>query len=577
MLAGALLSVIVGAGLTLLPPLILRRLIDSNLAQGRVEGIFLLALAYLGATVSVHLTTFITSYTSSFAAQGALRRLRVRLFGHLQKLPVSYYDHTPIGDIISRCTADMDTIDRLFSSGVISLLAELLTIVVTLGAMITLSLPLSLVLIVVLPLLIVVTRRFQVLMRAAQRELRKEVGSLISRLQEYLTRLEVIRALGWEFRVVKRFRRILARALRAQNRSIGYGAAYDPLLKIFQAAIVAGLLILGTSPVLARANVSIGTLAAFILLFEQFFGPLIRIGNEWQVVQGALAGLERIFEVLLLPTDDEAGKKVLGTISTPASNTDSDSVIVEVNDVTFGYAELRPVLNEVRLRVERGQHMAIVGRTGAGKSSLFYLLGGLYHPWTGTIRILDHDPCRITQEERRLVLGTVPQEVWLFGASIADNLTFGDKEVSRSAVERACRISGADGFISELPDEYDTILGDGDGGVGVNISMGQRQLVALARALVGDPEVLLLDEATAAVDSATESAFKHALRSHLDKRHGAVITIAHRLSTAAEADYIAVMEAGYIVEEGRPAELLHSGGHFADLWELENAGWSWRG
>ena len=573
-LAGSLLSVVAGAALTLLPPLILRHLIDNNLTLGQVEGIFLLALAYLGATVSVHLTTFVTSYTASFAAQGALNRLRIRLFEHLQKLPISYYDHTPTGDIISRCTADMDTIDNLFSSGVISLLAELLTIVATFAGMIALSLPLTLVLVLVLPLLAVVTRRFQLRMRGAQRKVRTEEGLLNSQLQEFLTRVEVIRAFGWELRVVNRFKRVLLRALSSQNRSIGYGAVYDPLLKIFQAVVVAGLLILGTSPVFGRANVSIGTLAAFVLLFDQFFGPLIRVGNEWQVVQGALAGLERIFEVLMLSANDEmkAGQREM-PLSTPAC----DDSIVSIDHVTFGYLEGYPILNNVSLTAERGEHLAIVGRTGAGKSTLFYLLAGLYQPWTGSIRVTGRDPFSMTPENRRRVLGTVPQEMWLFGASIADNLTFGDSGISVAAVERACLISGADEFIRELPDGLDTVLGEGDDKAGADLSMGQRQLVALARALVGDPEVLLLDEATAAVDSATESAFKRALHAHLKKRSGSVITIAHRLSTAAEADRILVMEGGCVVEEGAPSELIRSGGHFAGLWELENAGWTWRG
>ena len=431
-LTGALLSVVVGAGLALLPPLILRQVIDNNLALRQSEGLFLLALGYLAATASVHLTTFLTSYASSFAAQGALRRLRVLLFEHLQKLPLRYYDHTPIGDAISRCTADMDTIDTLFASGVIGLLAELLTIVVTLGAMIALSPLLSLALILFLPLLVIVTRRFQVLMREAQRTVRREIGSLNSQLQEYLTRLEVIRAFGWQFRVLKRFKQILSRVLRARNRSIAYGAAYDPFLKIFQAALVAGFLILGTSPALGSVYVSIGTLTAFVLLFDQFFGPLIRIGNEWQVVQEAMAGLERILEVLLLQTEEHRGQKAAGE---PSERPDGgERVVAEVKQLSFGYLEDRPVLQDVSLTVRKGQYLAVVGRTGSGKSSLFYLLGGLYRPWSGTVSILGCDPSQIATEKRRHILGPVPQEVWLFDGSIADNLKLGDKEISREAV-----------------------------------------------------------------------------------------------------------------------------------------------
>ena len=572
LLLGAVVSVVVGAGLSLLPPLILRHLIDGNLAEGRMEGIFTLALAYLGATVAVHLTTFLTAYSTSVAAQGALRRLRVRLFGHLQKLPVAYFDRTPIGDAISRCTSDMETIDALFSSGVISLMAEALRLVVTLAAMIALSLPLSLTLIAALPLLVIMTRRFQVLMRNAQRTLRKAMGTLNARLQETLTRVEVIKAFGWEARIVQRFRRVLAETLTAQNRSIAYGAVYDPLLKILQAALVATFLVLSASPVSDAFRISIGTLTAFVLLFEQFFGPLISVGNEWQVVQGALAGLERVFQVLSLPAAAEAPSGSPG----PEESSPSDGALVDVRGLTFGYFDGRPILSDVSIRVAAGEHVAVVGRTGAGKSSLFHLLGGLYRPWTGSVTLQGKDPSELSPADRRELLGAVPQTAWMFGGSVADNVTLGDRTVCRAAVEKAGRISGADDFVAALPGGYDAIISDAGRGRGIQVSAGQKQLLALARALVGDPAVLLLDEATAAVDGATEAAFKRALRTQIEERRGAVITIAHRLSTAMEADRIVVMEGGRIVEEGAPKELVARGGRFAALWELETAGWQWR-
>jgi ATP-binding cassette subfamily B protein len=581
LIIGAIVSAVAGAGLTLLPPLILRRLIDGNLSVGRVEGIFILALGYLGATAAVHVTQFLTGYGASVAAQGALRRLRVQLFDHLQNLPIEYYDHTPVGDVISRCTADMETVNSLFSSGVISLLAESLRLVVTLAAMIALSLPLSLALLLALPVLVVTTRWFQLLMRKAQRTLRTAVGELIARLQESLTRTEVIRAFAWEFRIVQRFRRALAKALSAQNRSVAYGAVYSPFLNILQAALVAAFLTLSASPILQAAQISIGTLTAFILLFDQFFSPLISVGNVWQVVQSAFAGLERIFQVLSLPADGGQRDEERYAVEEPesgfreAARASAETVMIDVDRITFGYLSGRPVLSHVSLQVETGRHYAIVGRTGAGKSSLFNLLGGLYRPWQGTIRLAGKDPNRVSSEERRRIIGAVPQVVWLFSGSVAENLAFGDETISRTSIERAGRVSGAESFVAALPDGYDTIISDAGQGRGVQISAGQRQLLALARALVADPAVLLLDEATAAVDGATEAAFKRALREQIEERQGAVITIAHRLSTAVEADRIIVMEGGRIVEEGRPAELLNRGGPFASLWELESAGWEW--
>ena len=567
-LLAALASILAGGGLAVLPPLLLRRLIDGNLAEGRIDGIFEIALGYLGATIAIHLTSFCTAYIASVAAQGALKRLRVRLFDHLQKLPVSYYDRTPIGDAISRCTSDMEAINTLFSSGVISLLAELVRLVFTLGAMIALSLPLSAAIILTLPLLVLFTRRYQLLMRAAQRALRVATGVLNSRLQELLTRVEVIKVFDWGFRIVQRFRGVLAETLKAQNRSIGYGAAYDPILKIFQAVLVAVFLIVGTAPGAEVVNVTIGTLTAFILLFDQFFGPLIGIGNEWQVVQGALAGLERVFQILGLPTDTP--RVVYPSLS-------KDGPLVRVEGVTFGYVEGQPVLREVSIQVVSGEHVAIVGRTGAGKSTLLHLLGGLYSPWDGWIHVAGRDPRGVAATERRRIVGTVPQAGWMFSGSVSDNLTLWDHSISREAVEKAGRISGADSFVSKLPDRYDTMISDTGRGTGVQLSAGERQLLALGRALIGDPAVLLFDEATAAVDGATEAAFKHALRIHLEERRGTVVTIAHRISTAMAADRIIVMEDGRVEEEGTPGQLLERGGRFAALWELANAGWDWRG
>lgn len=571
LLVAALASAVAGGALTLLPPLILRRLIDNNLSSGQMAGIFALAVAYLGSSLAVHLTTFLTSYAASVAAQGALKRLRVRLFAHLQDLPVGYYDRTPIGDTISRCTSDMETVESLFSSGVISLLAQSLRLLVTLIAMIVLSLPLSIVLIATLPLLVVTTRKFQLLMRQAERALRRNIGVANGRLQEFLARVEVIRVFNWEHRMVQLFRGALAKALGAQNRSTAYGAVYSPLLNIFQAVLVGLFLTLSGAPILQFAHISIGTLTAFILLFDQFFGPLITVGNEWQVVQRAIAGIERVFGILSLPAEHQGELPNMA-----ASKERAGGPIVAVSGVSFGYLDDRPVLRTISFTVDAGNHYAIVGRTGAGKSTLFGLIGGLCRPWSGTVSIDGIDPTALSPEQRRHLLGAVPQIPWMFGGTIAENLTLGSEAFTRADIEKAGRVSGAESFISELPAGYDTVISDLSRGSGVQISMGQRQLLALARALVGDPSVLILDEATAAVDGATEAAIKRAIRSQLDERGGVAITIAHRLSTAVEADRIIVMEAGRIVESGEPAGLIKRGGHFASLWELENSGWDWR-
>ena len=242
-----------------------------------------------------------------------------------------------------------------------------------------------------------------------------------------------------------------------------------------------------------------------------------------------------------------------------------------MREVFFGYLPNHPVLRGVSLAAQPGEHIVLVGRTGAGKSSVLHLLGGLYTPWSGTLRVSGADPTVLTDAQRRRAMGVVLQVVHLFRGTVFDNITLGDGSVSRDAVQRAAAIAGADAFIQTLPQGYDTLLDKG-----MQLSAGQRQLLALTRALVWDPAVLLLDEATAAIDSTSEAAFRAALRAAVVGSGRAVLSVAHRLATAQEADRVLVMEAGEIVEVGPPAELIRRGGRFAALLELEAAGWNWQ-
>jgi ATP-binding cassette subfamily B protein len=253
--------------------------------------------------------------------------------------------------------------------------------------------------------------------------------------------------------------------------------------------------------------------------------------------------------------------------------------VVELRDVVFGYLPGHPVLHGITLAVQPGEQLALVGRTGAGKSSAIHLLCGLYAPWSGQISVAGTDPRALSDAERRQVVGVVPQTVQLFGGTVWDNLTLGDASAPRERVEQAARVAGVDRFVSALPGGYDARLSGTGRGKGIQLSEGQQQLLSLARALVWDPALLLLDEATAAVDNVSEAEFRTALRAALredDGRQRAVITVAHRLSTAREADRVVVLESGHVVEQGAPEALIRQGGRFAALVELEAAGWNWQ-
>jgi ATP-binding cassette, subfamily B, multidrug efflux pump len=581
-LAPVSVSVLLGALLELAPPLLVQKIVDGPLALGRSEGLLPIAALYLGATAAVQVMGFLTEYLTAIIAQGVLRRLRVRLFAHLQTLPLSYYDRTPLGDTISRCTADVETVSTLFTTAVAGAVASsggvasgtsgatvllgVVRLATIAAAMVALSPLLSLVAALPVVPVVLVTRSFQVRVRDAERASRQAVGLQNTHLQETLGGVEVIRALGSEAAFIARFRAALRDGVVAYNRATVYSALYIPLMVILSALAMALVLWIGVAgqDMLASLNISLGTLTAFVLLLQRVFVPIMTLGNEWQTVQAALAGLERIFQVLALPSVEPAPRS-------PRQPLSRSHATIEMRQVVFGYLPNRPVLRGVSLAAQPGEHIVLVGRTGAGKSSILHLLGGLYTPWSGTVRVASADPTVLTDDQRRRAIGGVQQVVQLFRGTVIENLTLGDGSVSREAVQRAAAIAGADSFIQALPQRYDTLLGGG-----IQLSVGQRQLLALTRALVWDPAVLLLDEATAAIDSASEAAVRAALRAAVMGSGRAVLTVAHRLAAAQEADRVLVMEAGQIVEVGPPDELIRQGGHFAALLELETAGWDWQ-
>jgi len=573
LIVAIVVCVLMTEAFAIVPPLLMKRIVDDHLMLGIREGVLALALFYLGAMAVAQGADFAATYLTAYVAQGALRDLRVRLFAHLQCLPLSYYDRTPLGDVISRCTADVETVDTLFTTGVSRLITRLVQLIAAAAAMVALSPRLSLPSLLLIPPLVLVTRFFQVHIRDAERERRQAIGLLNVHLQETLGGVEVVRAFGREDAFVARFQLALRETLRAYGHALSYNVFYTPLLTVLVAVSVALLLWMGTGGLGQNWGLSMGTLTAFILLFQRFFEPVRNLGEDWQTVQSALSGIERIVQVLNIPAEEGP---VLAVRGAPLG---SDGAAVELRDVVFGYLADRPVLHGITLTVRPGEHMAMVGRTGAGKSSAVCLLGGLYAPWSGQVRVAGLDPRTLTDDERRRVVGVVPQTVQLFSGTVLENLTLGDASVPRERVERVAEIATVDRFVSVLPQGYDTPLSGAGRGEGVQLSEGQQQLLSLARALVWDPAVLLLDEATAAVDNASEAEFQIALRTAMRNDAGrecAVVTVAHRLSTAREADRVVVLEEGRIVEEGPPEELIRRGGKFAALVELEAAGWDWR-
>lgn len=558
----------------LAPPLIIRHVIDANLVPRRSTGLALAGMAYLAAGAVIALLTAVYGYLAATVAQRCLAGLRTRLFAHLLALPSSYHDHVPVGDSISRATADVEVIDDLFSSSAATLLAQTVQLLTVLVAMLVLSPALTAVSLLVVPPVALITVCLRRRIRDAERATRTAVGSLNSQLHEDLTAIEVIRAFGRQDAFADRFRRALVTWLRAVNRSTYYNAFYAPLLAILAATATGLLLWSGARGAFGAQAVTLGTLTAFVLLFATFFTPLINLSDEWQTVQAALAGAERVFSVLAIPAPTSTAA---ASPQRPRSVSESGSLPrVRMEHVNFGYTPDRPVLHDITLAARPGEHVAIVGRTGAGKSTLLALLAGLYPPTSGRIELAGQDPRTFSDDDRRATLGFVSQRVTLFNGTIYDNLAMGDQDLPLETIRHTATIAGADPFIRTLPHGYDTVLAADTHGNGVQLSAGQRQLLALARALTTQPDVLLLDEATAVIDGASDAAFRAALREHVLPRGTAVVTIAHRLATARDAHRVVVMQGGRIIEQGPPSALLTHEGTFAALTALEDAGWDWQ-
>ena len=554
------------AAAELVPPLVVGYVINHNLVPHRTTGLLVAGIVYIAAFGVDALLTFAYSYAAARVSQSAIAAVRIRLFDHVMALPASYFDVTPVGDVISRSTADVETVDELFTDGIATLVGQLVPVVTTAVAMAVLSPVLSLVAVVALPPLVIITRYLQVRVRAAERATRVAIGDVNIELAEDVGAAETLRVFGREAVFVDRFRASLHRTLLAQRSSVKYNAYFAPVTGLLSSVVIAVLLWAGAGHWLASAGVSLGTLVAFIMLFQNFFAPIIALGDEWQTIQASIAGAERVFAVLDL--EPEERPCAAGSARTRSG--------IRISDASYAYQEHRPVLHSVSLSIHPGEQVAVVGRTGAGKSTLVSLVGGLYAPLGGSVRVDGTDPRTLSNDDRRQAIGVVPQNLQLFGGTVRDNVTFFDSSISDGQVWQALALTGVDDFFSQMPAGLDTHLaGEGRGG-GLVLSAGQRQLLALARAAVTHPAVLLLDEATASIDGASDAQFRAALRATALRGGCAVLTVAHRISTAKEADRVVVMEHGRIVEEGTPAALLASGGWFARLAELEAVGWDWQ-
>jgi ABC-type multidrug transport system fused ATPase/permease subunit len=545
-------SLLLATGAALAPPYLAGRAIDDGIRGKDTEALTVIVIVFLAAALINWAATYVQTFLINWVGQRALQDLRIEVFQHLQRLSIGFYSRNKAGVLISRLTNDVQALDQLVTEGISTLFSATLTLVGTAVILVLLDADLAMITFLTFPVLLVASVAFRLASAGAYALTRVKIAQVTAYLQETLSGVRVVRAFGQEERHRTRFAELNDEHRDANMKTVYLNAAYFPAVELLSAVATAAILIYGGNQVIDGDGVTIGVLASFVFYLQSFFDPIQSLSQLYTTYQSGMAALDKIFELM-----DEKPE-----IADRPDSVELPRVRGEIRfeDVTFSYGGEAPALDHVSLVVPPGQTLALVGATGAGKSTLAKLVARFYDPDEGRVLIDGHDLRDVTERSLRSQLGIVPQESFLFSGTIRDNLAFGDPDATDDDVRAAAQAVGAHEFIERLPDGYDTEVGERGG----HLSAGQRQLVAFARAAAADPRILILDEATSNVDVRTESQIEHGLRRLLAGR--TAIVIAHRLSTIRGAGHIVVLDHGRIEEQGTHEELLDAGEAYARLY-----------
>jgi ATP-binding cassette subfamily B multidrug efflux pump len=538
----------------LLGPYLTKVAIDRYIAHQDVAGLDHIALAYLGVALLGFIFLFVQTYTTEYTGQRAMHDLRMEIFAHLQKQDMAYFDRNPVGRLMTRTINDVETLNELFSTGVVGLLGDLFIVFGIAGAMLWLHWQLALVCLAAFPLILYLSRFYRRRAREVYRESRMILARLNAGLQENIAGVATIQAFGQEEKMYRRFQEINLGYRNVLLRSVRYNAVFFPIIEIFSALTI-GLLLWYGGGLVVENVVEAGVIVAFIQYIQRMYHPIRDLAEKYNIMQAAMASSERVFTLLDSPE----------TIKNPARPKSVERMRgeIEFKSVWLSYHPGEPVLKDISFRIRPGEKVALVGATGGGKTSIISALCRFYDIERGAILIDGVDIREWDKQALRRQLGLVLQDVFLFSGDIAENITLGDARVSEASMLEAARRAQIAPFIGRLPGRYQEEVQER----GSTLSQGQRQLLSFARALAFDPRILILDEATSSVDTETELLIQAALKELLKER--TALIIAHRLSTIKNADRILVVHKGEIWEQGSHEELLAQGGLYARLYDLQ--------
>ncbi|MCE4600445.1 MAG: ABC transporter ATP-binding protein/permease [Desulfurococcales archaeon] len=544
---------IIGASIAgLASPYLLGIAIDRYIIPGRYSELPFIAALYLLALLAQWLFSTMRTWYVQVFGQKILYDLRNKAMERLLRARISEYGGRRTGDLVSRVINDTSVVNEVFISGILGSLGALVSLVGIVVAMLFLNVRLTLVALATVPLMVVAAKYFGGKMRSAYRETREKIARVSSIVEESISGIETIKSMGREEAVGREFKEASRETVKAYLRVAVYMGLFWPLMNLATILSVVVVLVYGTYLALAGAT-TIGVVAAFVQYVQRFRGPINNVVSLYDSLQSALASLERIYEVIDgVEAEEDEGLEI-----------ERIKGLIEFDGVWFEYQPGRPVLRGVTFKVDPGETVAIVGRTGAGKTTLINLLLRFYDPSKGRILVDGIDTRLVKRSSLRSRMAYVPQETYLFPGTILDNIRIVKPDATREEVERVCRELGIHEFITRLPEGYDTDAGE----AGKRLSTGEKQLIAIARAMLRDPDVVILDEALSSVDPATEEVVRRAIGRLMEGRTG--ILVAHRLTMALDADKVIVLDDGAIVEAGRPEELLGKRGHFYRLYTAQ--------